>query len=353
MNAATAQPALLSDAVQAVRLGQRMLAREILAGIIHQEPKNEHAFTWMAAIAETREEAIRLLECVLEINPNNSLVSNTLGIQRLTRQSRPAPVEAAPAPSQPYSSTCPVCQSGLTAPSPTCAHCGAACTLRDLPAVLANGGANERRVEEAVALWLSQLDNNPSFEALLGVGIGYLSINRSGDALPFLLRALNLHGFDSVLRDLCESLAERSLILAVDDSPTVRRLVSITLERQGHRVRTAVHGLDGLAKFQEETPDLVLLDLTMPKMDGYELCKALRRSPGAKHLPILMLSGNDGVFDKVRGKMAGATDYLSKPFQREVLLEALTKYLQPALLNGGHSPEKGERVPYAQVNPHR
>ncbi len=330
-----------------------MLAREILAGIIDLEPRNEHAFTWLAAIAETREEAIQLLERVLEINPHNSLVSNTLGIQRLNRHPRPSPVETAPASPQSFSSTCPVCRTRLTAPSPTCPHCGAACTLRDLPAVLANGGANERRIEEAVALWLNQLDNSPPFEALLGVGIGYLSINRSGDALPFLLRALKLHGFDSVLRELCESLAERPLILAVDDSPTVRRLVSITLERQGHRVRTAVHGLDGLAKFREETPDLVLLDLTMPEMDGYELCKALRRSPGGKHLPILMLSGNDGVFDKVRGKMAGTTDYLSKPFQREALLEALTKYLQPALLNGRHSPERQERVSHAQVNPHR
>ena len=336
MNGLTAQPALLSDAVQAVRLGQKMLAREILAGILLTEPKNEHACTWMAAIAETREEAIRLLEQVLEINPHNSLVSNTLGIQRLNREPR-SPLSTPPPPdSQTVRSPetnhvypeCPVCQADRNDDAPTCSTCGAACSLKDLSSVLANGGANERRVEGAVSKLLEKLKVESSFEALIGVGLGYLSINRSGDALPFLLHALKLRGSEEELRATCESLAGRKLILAVDDSNTVRRLVSITLERQGHRVRTAIHGLDGLAKFEEETPDLVLLDLTMPHMDGYELCKTLRRSPGAKHLPILMLSGNDGVFDKVRGKMAGATDYLTKPFQREVLLNALNKFLQ-------------------------
>ncbi len=348
MNATEVQPALLSDAVQAVRLGQRMLAREILAGIIQLEPKNEHAFTWMAAIAESREEAIRLLECVLEINPRNSFVANTLGVQRLNRGPATAPValdEPWFADSESNSVACLVCQAERTDSAATCGLCGAAYTLQDLPSVLANGGANERRIDEAVKRWLVQLESGPTLEALIGVGLGYLSINRSGDALPFLLRALKLNSSDLILQDLCESLAERRLILAVDDSTTVRRLVSITLERQGHRVRTAIHGLDGLGKFEEETPDLVLLDLTMPEMDGYELCKAIRRSPGGKQLPIIMLSGNDGVFDKVRGKMAGATDYLTKPFQRDVLLATLTKYWQPT--------ESRERVSHGKINPHR
>ena len=348
MNATEVQPALLSDAVQAVRLGQRMLAREILAGIIQIEPKNEHAFAWMAAIAESREEAILLLEHVLEINPRNSFVANTLGVQRLNSRpaSVPTPIDDTwMADLEVTSVACLVCKAERTDSGATCGHCGAAYTLLDLPSVLANGGANERRIEEAVARWLAQLESQPTLEALMGVGLGYLSINRSGDALPFLLSALKLNPSEAILQDLCESLAERRLILAVDDSTTVRRLVSITLERQGHRVRTAVHGVDGLAKFHEETPDLVLLDLTMPQMDGYELCKTIRRSPGGKNLPIIMLSGNDGVFDKVRGKMAGTTDYLTKPFQRDVLLETITKYWQSAESKGS--------VSHGKNNPHR
>ena len=331
MNETPTKLGFLSDAIQAIRLGQRRLAREIIIRVIEAEPTNENAFLWLAAIAETREEALSILERVLVMNPSNALVSNALGVQRLNYRFQPA--DAAPLPLQqppsidPLSPDCPVCQTPKSGSSGVCPACGAAYSLQEFQALQLNGGANERRIEEAIKSWQGKLATVKSFDAYLGIGLGYLSLNRSGDALPFLRNARDLKPSDPVLNDACLELEERKLVLTVDDSATVRRLISITLERQGHRVRTAVHGLDGLNKFEEEKPDLVLLDITMPHMDGYELCKALRRSPGAKTLPILMLSGNDGVFDRVRGKMAGATDYLTKPFQSEVLLNALAKFL--------------------------
>ena len=337
MNATTAKSGLLSDAVQAIRLGQKRLAREILAGIIRNEPRNEQAHVWSAAIAETPEEAVQFLECVLKINPSNSMASNTLaarGLQRIARQ----PVASEVAVSGNSTSqvaeqetACCLCHENRPAQAQSCAGCGAAYSIYEMAALSANGGVNERLIEQCIQALMPQMVDNPSHDTYMSVALGYLCLNRSGEALPLLMKAWELRGDELRLRRFIEGLASRKLILVVDDSATVRRLVSITLERQGHRVRTAINGLDGLAKFEEEMPDLVLLDITMPNMDGYEMCRLLRRNPSAKNLPIFMLSGNDGFFDKVRGRMAGATDYLTKPFHSEVLLKALSKTLQPEL----------------------
>ncbi|GEM_PF-2459756 len=116
------------------------------------------------------------------------------------------------------------------------------------------------------------------------------------------------------------------VVMVVDDSPTVRKLVSLKLEKFGHSVISAVDGMDALAKMSEETPDLILLDITMPRLDGYQLCKLIKGNESTKHVPVVMLSGKDGFFDKIRGRMAGASTYLTKPFEPEVLLQTVNEH---------------------------
>jgi twitching motility two-component system response regulator PilG len=223
---------------------------------------------------------------------------------------------------------CLVCQHPRETSVGPCEHCGCAGSIRDFVANSANSAVDERVVERALANLPARAGRDVPVGQLLGAAIGYLSLHRSAEALPFLLQAAEIQSQDYHLRVLCEDLSQRKLVLVVDDSATVRRLVSITLERQGFRVMTAVHGRDGLDKFAQATPDFIFLDITMPEMDGYEFCKTIRRKPEGKALPIVMLSGNDGIFDKVRGKVAGSTDYLNKPFHSEVLLTALHKHLK-------------------------
>ncbi|MBA3975638.1 MAG: pilus assembly protein PilG [Candidatus Solibacter sp.] len=116
--------------------------------------------------------------------------------------------------------------------------------------------------------------------------------------------------------------------MAVDDSLTVRKIVSITLERLGYRVVTAKEGSEALVVAAEAQPDLILLDITMPGMDGYQVCKAIKQNPATRRIPVVMLSGKDGFFDKVKGRLAGATDYITKPFHEATLAEAVKKYAQ-------------------------
>ncbi len=111
------------------------------------------------------------------------------------------------------------------------------------------------------------------------------------------------------------------LILAVDDSPTIRKLVSMTLEREGFQVITASDGLEAVQLLSEHMPDMILSDVNMPKLDGYKLCRFVKKSDRTKHIPFVMLSGKDGVFDKLRGKMFGCGDYITKPFEAADLVE--------------------------------
>ncbi|TMD31398.1 MAG: response regulator [Chloroflexi bacterium] len=116
------------------------------------------------------------------------------------------------------------------------------------------------------------------------------------------------------------------VVMVVDDSPTIRKAVSVGLEAEGYHVVTAVDGLDALRKLDDVRPDLILLDITMPGMDGYKLCRTVRSRSKTKAVPVVMLSGKDGFFDKVRGKMAGCTDYITKPFATKALLDTVAQH---------------------------
>lgn len=115
-------------------------------------------------------------------------------------------------------------------------------------------------------------------------------------------------------------------ILVVDDSATVRKLVEITLERRGYRVMTASSAIEAMSRLSESPPDLVLLDVMMPHTDGYKLCRLIKSASSTKDLPIIMLSGKSGFLDKVRGRMAGAIAYMTKPFEPTTLIKTVEEF---------------------------
>jgi len=118
------------------------------------------------------------------------------------------------------------------------------------------------------------------------------------------------------------------VVLVVDDSPTVRKIVQITLQRERIRVFTAGDGLSALAAVSDTQPDLILLDIMLPRMDGYNICHLVRNNPEYRDMPIIMLSGKDGIFDKMRGKLAGSTEYMTKPLDSTELVQTVRRYLE-------------------------
>ncbi len=115
-------------------------------------------------------------------------------------------------------------------------------------------------------------------------------------------------------------------VLVVDDSNTIRRSAEIFLKQGGHEVLLAEDGFDALAKVNDYQPNLIFCDILMPRLDGYQTCAIIKRNAKFSSVPVVMLSSKDGVFDKARGRMAGAQDYLTKPFSKEQLLLAVQQF---------------------------
>jgi len=115
-------------------------------------------------------------------------------------------------------------------------------------------------------------------------------------------------------------------VLVVDDSNTIRRSAEIFLKQGGHEVLLADDGFDALAKINDYQPDLIFCDILMPRLDGYQTCAIIKRNAKFAGIPVVMLSSKDGVFDKARGRMVGSQDYLTKPFTKDQLLQAVQQF---------------------------
>ncbi len=123
------------------------------------------------------------------------------------------------------------------------------------------------------------------------------------------------------------SSASRSLnglkILVVDDSKTIRRTAETLLTKEGCQVFTAIDGFDALSKIADHQPDLIFVDIMMPRLDGYETCSLIKHNKMFKNTPVIMLSSKDGLFDRARGRIVGSEQYLTKPFTKDELLGAV------------------------------
>ena len=118
-------------------------------------------------------------------------------------------------------------------------------------------------------------------------------------------------------------------VLVIDDSNTIRRSAELFLRQAGYDVILAEDGFDALAKISDYRPQVIFVDIMMPRLDGYQTCALIKQNPNLKSTPVIMLSSKDGVFDRARGRLAGSDQYLTKPFTKEGLLEAITLHVKP------------------------
>jgi twitching motility two-component system response regulator PilG len=360
--------ALLKQAADAYREGDKIRARELAVSASQANPKNELAWMWRVSVAPTRQEAFESVEHVLELNPENSRAlvwrdklralerdanepesamavaagadsgsvtlvevenssSNALQIELPTVEEEPiveTVAEPEPAAEPP---DCPICERQWTMETPQCQYCWAIVGFDDLPAMSRVENLDRRAVRAAVARELKVVEQKPTFEAHRKLAAAYLNLRQSNDALKHAREAVRLNPDSQELKRVVTGLEKRRLILAVDDSKTVQRMIATVLEKELYRVSIAEDGFQALTKLDEELPSLILLDITMPRMDGYQVCKVVTGNEGTRHIPVVMLSGKDGFFDKVRGKMVGASDYITKPFESEELVDAIRRRL--------------------------
>jgi twitching motility two-component system response regulator PilG len=120
-------------------------------------------------------------------------------------------------------------------------------------------------------------------------------------------------------------------VMVIDDSNTIRRSAEIFLGQAGCKVILAEDGFDALAKIADHHPEVIFCDILMPRLDGYQTCALIKKSPKFSAIPVIMLSSKDGLFDRARGRMVGSDQYLTKPFTKDSLLKAVAEFAPRAV----------------------
>jgi len=115
-------------------------------------------------------------------------------------------------------------------------------------------------------------------------------------------------------------------VMVIDDSNTIRRSAEIFLLKTGCEVILAEDGFDALAKIADHSPQVIFVDIMMPRLDGYQTCALIKKNPRLRTTPVIMLSSKDGLFDRARGRMVGSDQYLTKPFTKDSLLQAVASF---------------------------
>ena len=292
------------------------------------------------------------LRAALTQQPDNSLIKTAVLTVEAHLPEQPAP-ETAPAEKAPIAPAwiCPLCLTGADAPADPCTTCGAILTLTDVKSVLENAGANRDLLEAAVQRLQEENGQETAVSTYYKLALAQLNLGQIDIGIEQLNAGLKLQSDNRAMRALVTVLLQhkaaeeaakakaslpdknKDVIMIVDDSPTIRKLVSMTLEEAGYGVVSAADGMQALGKLNGQSPDLngrlpdlILLDITMPRMDGYQVCKIIKGYKQTKGIPVVMLSGKDGFFDRVRGRIAGSTDYITKPFQPKELVQAVNKH---------------------------
>ncbi len=124
-----------------------------------------------------------------------------------------------------------------------------------------------------------------------------------------------------------ETLQLNVKVMVIDDSKTIRRSAETLLKKAGCEVVTATDGFEALAKITEHNPDIIFVDIMMPRLDGYQTCALIKNNKNFKSTPVIMLSSKDSIFDRARGRIVGSEEYLTKPFSREDLIGAITSHV--------------------------
>ncbi len=331
--------AYLLAGVDAAKAENRPQAHAWLTEAARRDPGNETAWLWLAGVTDQPAEAIAHLERVLTINPANERARQGAAYYR-KQLADAAPVWH-----------CPLCEARVDQADDKCRACSAALSLKNAELFLHNPSLRRDVVKKALDRLARAAETDPSFHSLFHVALALLNLGKTEDAALFLQAAQGHKPGDAEFRSLSNSLnrrlqqaeevlrsrkvqeearlkeAQRRTILVVDDSPTVRKLVAMTLEKANHRVVAAAEPQEAIEKMRNHgVPDLIFLDINMPTMDGYQFCKFLRQNKETAKLPIIMLSGKDGMFSKLRGSWAGSTEYVTKPFKPEKLLQVVDKY---------------------------
>ena len=339
---------LLAAAIEKAEQQQYKEAHQDLVQYLKMHRTNAIGWLWYSRIQGNVEMMKKALKMAASINSNNEHV----------REERRKFESAAVHLTENVVRKCYFCWAPLNKNAITCPHCrGLLIISRET--LSRSGVADPKYLGQAKERYERIVKKHPrSLAAIYCLGLIHMNGRNFKEALGYLDKAAKIApdkaGFANQLKLLLDHLAQQSvhevkatpqvdvvvavqeqpvqsdapkLILVVEDSATTRKVISITLSRHGYRVVEAADGLEALSKISEERPDLIMLDVILPKMDGYEILSIIKKNKEFKDIPVIMLTSRDGFINKMKGKIAGSSAYLTKPFDPDKMIAEIEKHI--------------------------
>ena len=339
-----------------IRLAEGHHTKDAIEGIarfLKENPRDHRGWLWYSRLSIQLKSIESALRNAAKLAPADPEVLEEVKMFKLARERMGEDRQVR---------RCPFCWFPMEAKSIQCPHCRSHLFIH--PNFFASlGDADARVLERAIERYMRVIGREKNINAHYFLGMAHLNLEHWEEALNLFhktvklapdkkifteqLRALVNHmamdattgAFEKELRDkakAAESLATPETetdgtrgrkVLVVEDSSTTRKVISITLGQRGYEIIEARDGLEALSRLNEEKPDLILLDIILPKMDGYKILSIIKSNAVFKDIPVIMLTSRDGFMHKMKGKLAGSAAYLTKPFDPKVLVETIERYI--------------------------
>jgi len=341
---------LLDDAIM---YAERQLVKDalfLIKKLLKAHPEHPTAWVWYSRLVGDIPKAEKILKHALHIDPRNEEVREEILKVAVAKE------KIGDNPSR----RCPLCWAPMSHKALQCDHCHASLVINKTLITSGQNNIKQNVIKTAIDRIQKVHSKDVTVTTAYKLAIAYFNLNdwnttldwlkvtvslepnRSffSDQLNLLLQymASKTETFESAApgqerREATEEISAESekkkKVLVVEDSSTTRKVIVLTLQQQGYSVVEAGDGLEALSRLNEEKPNLILLDIILPKMDGHKILSIIKDNPEFRDIPIIMLTSKDGFMNKMKSKLAGSAAYLTKPFKPERLLSTVEKYLRP------------------------
>ena len=337
----TEEDELISQAVRLAEGHHFQQAQMKLAELLKANPRNSNGWLWYSRVVGSMKAIESSLKNAVIVSPKNpevieenkkfNLAENRVWTERVRH--------------------CPFCWSPVELTAVECHYCMSHLLIHE-QFFTTTRSAKQEILKKAIERYTKVIQREKNAKAHYYLGMAHLNLEDWEQALDqlneteklapenkvFAGQIKSLLNYLAAIESLSESesdLAEAppesvrsNKVLVVEDSAVTRKVITMTLGRKGYDVILAKDGMEALARLNEERPGLVLLDIIMPGMDGYKVLSIMKQTAEFKDIPVIMLTARDKIADKIKGKMAGTSEYLTKPFDPDELLEKANKYLK-------------------------
>ncbi|MCK4839140.1 MAG: response regulator [Desulfobulbaceae bacterium] len=345
-------PEVLFQAIRSAESGKTKLAQQALAKVLKINPKNSKAWLWYARTVDNFKAFNIALKNASIISPNDYEISREL--QKATSAANSGCEESSTI------KPCLFCWAPVRKEDTVCHFCNAHMDIKEdffHTMFFDTKKEQEQKIilESFQRYTKATILDQENATAHFCLAMAHINLNQWDEALEELKKTADIAPTNNpyqmqldILSDFMEDLdtfftnddskeetpatlaepkEQDKTIMVVEDSATTRTIIKRMLEAEGYTVLEARDGLEAISKFNEKTPDLILLDIIMPGMDGYQTLATLKKEHNLNNIPVIMLTAKDSLIDKLKGKMSGSTEYLTKPFNALDLMKKICEHL--------------------------